>query len=97
MKYFSSIECAYKVPIRYKPSIKNGCFYDIGSISLDPKDMNKERNFILDLETFIFPRTTINEHHGESTSNYSHKISKVQVLTHKLIKNSKLFENFTSN
>ena len=49
---------------------------------LSSKDMNKERNFVLDIVTFIFH---IIHYHRENTFNYSHKISKVPLLIHILL------------
>ena len=42
--------------------------------------MYKEKYSVLDLVTFIFIEVQPTKHHGESTSNYSHKINKVILL-----------------
>ena len=56
-------------------------------LNLSSKDMNKERNFVLDIVTFIFH---IIYYHRESTSNYSHKITKVPLPIH--ILNSLIYD-----
>ena len=48
-------------------------FLDFRCFRFRGKDMNKEKNFFLDLVTFIF-------YHGQSTANYSHQLNEVLLL-----------------